>query len=139
MERTGFIVVSSIARVKRLLLIVQRWNPNGVRMSWRRCSEDRGSIGEMSAGTSAKGRRGSHGSLSQLYFLQIFPTTKVPTYDSRYPFTLITMADVDEDASHLRVPDAADYDPTEEAQDFLKLDKLTYAFTCPPIRVALLT
>jgi tRNA-splicing endonuclease subunit Sen54 len=38
------------------------------------------------------------------------------------------MADVDEDASHLRVPDAADYDPTEEAQDFLKLDKLTYAF-----------
>jgi len=85
----------------------------------------------MSAGASAKGRRGSHGSLSQLYFLQIFPTiTKLPTYDTRYDFKFITMADADEDASHLRVPDAADYDPTEEAQDFLKLDKLTYAFTC---------
>jgi tRNA-splicing endonuclease subunit Sen54 len=40
------------------------------------------------------------------------------------------MADEEEDVSHLRAPDAADYDPTEEAQDFLKLDKLTYAFTC---------
>jgi tRNA-splicing endonuclease subunit Sen54 len=43
----------------------------------------------------------------------------------------MTMADQDEDISHLRAPDAADYDPTEEAQDFLKLDKLTYAFTYP--------
>ena len=85
----------------------------------------------MSAGASANGRRGSHGSWSQLYLRQIFPTTtKAPTYDTRYDFTFITMADADEDASHLRVPDAADYDPTEEAQDFLKLDKLTYAFTC---------
>ncbi|KAE8850569.1 hypothetical protein PTNB85_00985 [Pyrenophora teres f. teres] len=35
------------------------------------------------------------------------------------------MADEDEDISHLRVPDAADFDPTEEAQDFRFLDKLT--------------
>jgi tRNA-splicing endonuclease subunit Sen54 len=41
------------------------------------------------------------------------------------------MADEEEDVSHLRTTDAADYDPTEEAQDFLKLDKLTYAITCP--------
>ena len=92
----------------------------------RRCRDDSGVVGEMPAATSAKGRRGSHGSLSQLYFIQIFPTiTELPTYDSRYNLTPITMADADEDASHLRVPDAADYDPTEEAQDFLKLDKLT--------------
>jgi hypothetical protein len=37
------------------------------------------------------------------------------------------MADEDEDISHLRAPDAGDFDPTEEAQDFRFLDKLTYA------------
>ncbi|RYO26158.1 hypothetical protein AA0113_g12536, partial [Alternaria arborescens] len=42
------------------------------------------------------------------------------------------MADQDEDASHLRAPDPADYDPTEEAQDFLKLDKLTVQDTAHP-------
>ena len=35
------------------------------------------------------------------------------------------MADQDEDISHLRAPDAADYDPTEEAQDFRLVEKLT--------------
>jgi hypothetical protein len=106
--------------------------PPGSNVMTRRCRVDKGILGERSAGTSAKGRRGSHESLSQLYFLQIFPTTtKLPTHDTRCDFTFTTMADVDEDASHLRAPDAADYDPTEEAQDFLKLDKLTYAFTCP--------
>lgn len=35
------------------------------------------------------------------------------------------MADQDEDISHLRAPDATDYDPTEEAQDFRLLEKLT--------------
>jgi tRNA-splicing endonuclease subunit Sen54 len=34
------------------------------------------------------------------------------------------MADEDEDLSHLRAPDAADLDPTEEAQDYRALDKL---------------
>lgn len=35
------------------------------------------------------------------------------------------MADEDEDLSHLRAPDAAEIDPTEEAQDFRFLDKFT--------------
>lgn len=35
------------------------------------------------------------------------------------------MADEDEDMSHLRAPDAADVDLTEETQDFRFLDKLT--------------
>lgn len=35
------------------------------------------------------------------------------------------MADEDEDLSHLRAPDAADVDLTEETQDFRFLDKLT--------------
>jgi hypothetical protein len=34
------------------------------------------------------------------------------------------MADEDEDVSHLRAPDAADIDPTEETQDYRALDKL---------------
>jgi tRNA-splicing endonuclease subunit Sen54 len=38
------------------------------------------------------------------------------------------MADEDEDLSHLRAPDAADADPTEEAQDFRFFDKLMFAF-----------
>ena len=36
------------------------------------------------------------------------------------------MADEDEDLSHLRAPDSADIDLTEETQDFRFLDKLTY-------------
>jgi tRNA-splicing endonuclease subunit Sen54 len=36
------------------------------------------------------------------------------------------MADEDEDLSHLRAPDAADNDPTEETQDFRGLDKLMF-------------
>jgi hypothetical protein len=38
----------------------------------------------------------------------------------------ITMADEDEDVSHLRAPDAVDIDLTEETQDFRFLDKLTF-------------
>jgi tRNA-splicing endonuclease subunit Sen54 len=37
------------------------------------------------------------------------------------------MADEDEDISHLRAPEVGDFDPTEEAQDFRFLDKLTHA------------
>jgi hypothetical protein len=37
----------------------------------------------------------------------------------------VAMADQDEDISHLRAPDATDYDPTEETQDFRLLEKLT--------------
>lgn len=36
----------------------------------------------------------------------------------------VTMADEDEDISHLGAPDAADIDLTEETQDFRFLDKL---------------
>ena len=35
------------------------------------------------------------------------------------------MADEDEEISHMRAPDTGDFDPTEEAQDFRFLDKLT--------------
>jgi hypothetical protein len=59
-------------------------------------------------------------------------TSNPQTHDIRHALAFVAMADQDEDVSHLRAPDPADYDPTEEAQDFLKLDKLTYAFfTCP--------
>lgn len=37
------------------------------------------------------------------------------------------MADEDEDLSHLRAPDAADIDISDETQDFRFLDKLTYS------------
>lgn len=37
----------------------------------------------------------------------------------------VVMADQDEDISHLRAPDAGDFDPTEETQDFRLLEKLT--------------
>jgi hypothetical protein len=50
------------------------------------------------------------------------------------PASTITMADEDEDLSHLRAPDAADEDPTEEAQDFSVFDKLMFAFTHPTFR-----
>jgi hypothetical protein len=46
------------------------------------------------------------------------------------------MADAEEDMSHLRAPDPADYDPTEEAQDFLKLDKFTYALRMSTFYIA---
>jgi tRNA-splicing endonuclease subunit Sen54 len=42
------------------------------------------------------------------------------------------MADADEDVSHLGTRDARDYDPTEEAQDFRFLDKLTYVGSHSP-------
>ena len=38
---------------------------------------------------------------------------------------IVVMADQDEDISHLRAPDAGDFDPTEETQDFRLLEKLT--------------
>jgi tRNA-splicing endonuclease subunit Sen54 len=40
---------------------------------------------------------------------------------------MMNMADEDEELSHLRAPDAADEDPTEDAQDFLRFDKLVCA------------
>jgi tRNA-splicing endonuclease subunit Sen54 len=42
------------------------------------------------------------------------------------------MADEDEDLSHLRVPNAAEVDPTEEAQDFSVFDKLMFALNPSP-------
>jgi hypothetical protein len=41
----------------------------------------------------------------------------------------VTMADEDEELSHLRASDAADHDPTEEAQDFRGLDKLMFVLS----------
>lgn len=41
------------------------------------------------------------------------------------------MADEDEDLSHLRVPETAEIDLTEEAQDFRFLDKLAFVRNFP--------
>lgn len=55
-----------------------------------------------------------------------FTTTPHLPYDSRSP--AITMADADEDVSHLGASEGADVDLTEETQDFRFLDKLMCDF-----------